>query len=71
MTRFTYSDAVRVIAAAPESLRPGEIASIIAVFETRPEGRHFTQFPHGVVYSIEYADGKAVDIHDAHLEPAE
>ena len=71
MARFTYSDAVRVIADAPESLRPGEIASIIAVFETRPEGSHFVQFPQGVFYSIEYADGEAADIHDAHLESAE
>jgi hypothetical protein len=71
VTRFTYSDVVRVTLDAPESLRRGEIASVIAVFETRPEGSHFAPFPQGVVYSIEYADGEAVEIHDAHLEPAE
>jgi len=71
MAKFTYSDAVRVRARAPASLRPGAAASVIAVFETPPASSHFAKFPQGVVYSIEYADGAATDVHEDHLELAE
>ena len=71
MAKFTYSDDVRVKAEAPAPLRAGAVGSVIAVFETRPEGSHFAEFPQGVVYSIEYADGAATDVHEDHLEPAE
>jgi len=71
LAKFTYSEVVRVKAEAPAPLRAGAVGSVIAVFETRPEGRHFAEFPQGVVYSIEYADGAATDVHEDHLEPAE
>ncbi len=71
MAKFTYGDDVRVKPEAPEPLRAGAVASVIAVFATRPKGSHFAEFPQGVVYSIEYADGAATDVHEEHLEPAE
>jgi len=71
MARFTYSDVVRVNAEAPAPLRAGAVGSVIAVFETPPEGTYFAEFPQGVVYSIEYADGAATDVHEDDLEPAE
>ena len=71
MAKFTYSDDVRVRAEGPAPLRAGETGSVIAVFETRPEGSYFAEFPPGVVYAIEYADGAAVDVHEDHLEPAQ
>ena len=71
MARYTYSDVVRVKAEVPPPLRAGAVGSVIAVFETRPTGSHFAEFPQGVVYSIEYDDGAATDVHEDHLEPAE
>jgi hypothetical protein len=71
VAKFTYSDDVRVKAEAPAPLRAGAVGSVIAVFETRPGGSHFAEFPRGVVYSIEYADGSATDVHEDHLEPNE
>jgi hypothetical protein len=71
MAKFTYSDDVKVKTEAPPPLRAGAVGSVIAVFETRPEGSYFAEFPQGVLYSIEYADGAAVDVHEDHLEPAE
>jgi len=71
MAKFTYSDFVRVKAQAPAPLRAGATRSVIAALATRPEGSYFDEFPQGVVYSIEYADGAAVDVHEDHLEPAE
>ena len=71
MAKFTYSDVVRVKADAPASLRARATGLVIAVFETRPEGSYFAECPRGVVYSIEYRDGAAVDVHEDHLELAE
>lgn len=68
MSRFTYGDTVRIVMTAPERLRPGAIAWVIGVFEKRPEGKYFDQFPTGEVYSIEYEDGEAVDVHESVLE---
>lgn len=71
MAKFTYSDVVMVNADAPAPLRAGAVGSVIAVFEIRPEGSYFAEFPQGVVYSIEYSDGAATDVHEDHLEPVE
>ncbi len=71
MAKFNYSDVVRVKAEAPVPLRSGATGSVIAVFETRPKGSYFAEFPPGVVYSIEYSDGVAAEAREDHLEPAE
>jgi hypothetical protein len=68
MAKFDYDDMVRVAASADKKYRPGEIASVIGVFETRPAGSHFSQFSKGTVYTIEYEDGDALDIHEQDLE---
>ena len=67
--RFDYGDAVRVRRRAPSKLRPGAAAVVVGI--TTPEQRrdgHFHQFPAGVVYLIEYADGEAIDVHEDMLE---
>lgn len=71
MPRFTYDDIVRTVAGAPAELRPGARSNVIAVFETRPDGSHFATFPDGVIYSVEFEDGEAIDVHEDYLEPVE
>lgn len=70
MSKFTYNDRVRVATTANKESRPGEIAWVIAVLEERPQGEYFDQFPPGVIYTIEYEDGEAIDIHESDLESA-
>lgn len=68
MCKYTYDDLVRVSRNADKKLRPGEIASVVAVFNERPLGGYFDQFPPGVIYSIEFEDGEATEIHESDLE---
>lgn len=71
MARFDYDDRVRVALGADEKLRPGAVAWVVGVFEDRPAGSYFEKFPSGVVYSIEYEDGEAKEIHESDLQPLE
>lgn len=68
MSKFTYDDIVRIAEAADESLRPGSIGWVVGIFEERPTGEHFSRFPPGVVYTVEYEDGAANEIHESWLE---
>jgi hypothetical protein len=69
--KFTFDDIVRVKADAPEELRPGSRGSVIMVFGERERFglAYFDQFAPGNVYSIEYEDGVAKDVHESSLEP--
>lgn len=69
MSKYTYDDKVKIMKNAPPELRPGSIAWIIAVFEEnqRP-GSAFDRFPPGVVYTVEFENGEAIDIHESELE---
>jgi len=69
MSKITYGSSVLVRKDAPEHLRPGQQASVFGVFVPQDRvGSHFDQFAPGVVYSIEYGDGDAADIHEDYLE---
>jgi len=69
MSKFTYGSSVLVRKDAPEHLRPGQQASVFGVFVPQDRvGSHFDQFAPAVVYSIEYGDGDAADIHEDYLE---
>lgn len=68
MSKFTYDDIVRVVQGADPKLRPGSKAWIVGVFIDRPRGSYFDGFPEGVIYTIEYEDGGAMDVHESHLE---
>ncbi|WKA25745.1 hypothetical protein [Bradyrhizobium roseum] len=69
MNKFTYDSSVRVKMGAPDHLRPGQPASVFGVFlPPDREGSYFDQFAPGVVYSIEYEDGEAADVHEDLLE---
>lgn len=66
MKKFNYDDIVKVSENAPQELRPGSKAWVIGIFEERKE-KYFDIFPEGIVYSVEYEDGVAVDIHESYL----
>lgn len=70
MAKFTYNDIVKAKLTADKKARPGERAWVIAVLENRS---HFPlkQFAPGVVYSVEFEDGEAVDVHEDDLELVE
>ncbi len=69
MAMFTYDDRVRVSDDAEHHLRPGSQAWVIGVFLDRPAGRFFENFPDRVIYTIEYEDGQAADVHESKLVP--
>lgn len=68
MTKFDYSDVVRVVPGADERFRPTAIAWVIGVFPEKPSGKHFESFPDGAIYAIEFEDGEAIDIPESLLE---
>lgn len=68
MSLYKYDDRVRVIESADAHLRPGSDAWVVGIFEKRPSGSYFADFPDGVIYTIEYEDGQAADVHEAQLE---
>lgn len=70
MLMFDYDDRVRVANSADAPLRPGSYGWVIGVFLERPSGCYFERFPEGVIYSIEFEDGHAVDVHESLLAAA-
>lgn len=69
MGKFTWGDAVRIRPDAPSELRPGALASVFDVSEGESRvGQHFTSFPPGTVYSIEYEDSSSREVHQDYLE---
>jgi len=78
-SKFTFGDAVRIKENAPLPrrhgdnaplpLRYGEKASVFMVFfpEDR-NGSYYDQFPPGIIYSVEFEDGQATDVHEEFLE---
>lgn len=68
---FTYDDVVRVTVDAKEDMRPGAKAWVIGITTpSQRQGEHFQQFPPGIVYSVEFEGGDAIDIHESMLEAA-
>ena len=70
MAKFTYNDIVKAKHTADQTARPGQRAWIIGVLENRT---HFPlkQFPPGVVYTVEFEGGEAVNVHEDDLELVE
>jgi hypothetical protein len=71
MPLFNYDDRVRVSVNADVSIRPGAEAWVVGVLGERPDSPYFASFPLGVIYTIEYADGESVDVHESSLEAME
>lgn len=67
MSRFTYDDIVRIRETANLLERRGERAWVVAVIDDR-ERLPLPHMPAGVVYTVEFKDGCAVDVHEDDLE---
>lgn len=65
--RFTYDSQVRVSVGAPAEMRPGEKAWVVAVLEAEKVPT-YREFKPGVVYTIEFEDGSAIDVEEELLE---
>lgn len=69
MPKYTWNDLVRVASNAPDKWRPGAFASVVGISEeSERSGSYLDEFPHGVVYTIEFADGSSVELEEASLE---
>jgi hypothetical protein len=67
MAKFDYDDTVRIKDSCAAMVRRGEVASVIAILEDRKLWP-LSQFRSGVIYSVEFADGAAIDVHEDELE---
>jgi hypothetical protein len=70
MNKFNYDEIIRIKKAAPISLRPGQRAWVVGVFLPQDQGGrpYYDQFPAGTVYTVEFENGDAIDIHEDFLE---
>jgi hypothetical protein len=62
-SQFTYNDILVVDDDAPAEFRPGERAWVIGVFVDREKDK-FDWLPAGVVYTVEFEDGEAIDMNE-------
>ena len=69
-TKFTYDDTVMVCVNADSKFRPGSKGWVIGVFPDR-EKDIFDWLPEGVVYTIEFEDGEAIDVNEDIITPFE
>jgi hypothetical protein len=66
--QFDYGDIVVVKESCVPRCRPGERAWVVDVAADRNRFR-LPQFPPGVVYTVEFEDGSAIDIHEDDIRP--
>jgi hypothetical protein len=69
MAQFTYDDIVVLRDTARAVERRGQKAWVIAVLEDRVRFTR-SQFPPGVIYSVEFEGGDAIDVHENEIERA-
>lgn len=69
MSRFTYDDIVVVQITEPIANRRGERAWVVGIISDRTR-YPLKEFPPGVVYTVEFEDGDALDVHEENLELA-
>lgn len=66
---FTWNDTVKVRLSAPPNLRPSNLASVVGIsLQAERKDEYLRQFPHGVVYTIEFEDGSDAQIEEGLLE---
>jgi hypothetical protein len=65
--KFTHDDIVRVRANSRTELTSPKKAWVVGVFE-KSLGAYFDKFPPGVVYTVEFEDGFATEVHEDELE---
>lgn len=72
IAKYTYNDLVRVAPSAASELRPGMLASVVAItpVEIR-SGNFLKEFPSGTLYTIEFDDGTSVTVEESDIELVE
>ena len=68
--KFTYNDIVIADKNASKEFRPGEKAWVIGVFSDRAKDK-FSWLPDGVIYTVEFEDGEAIDVNEDILHRCE
>ncbi len=66
MPPFDYNETVYLINVSKDDNHFGVMASVIAVTEDRVRWP-YPQFPSGVVYTIEFEGGEAIDVHESSI----
>lgn len=66
-TKFTWDDRVIVRCTGEQAQRNGACAWIVGVTAEPRQGKYYEQFPPGAVYSVEFEDGMALEIHEGDL----
>ena len=68
--KFKWGDSVLIAKDSPANLRPGSPAEIVGMSEPHQrQGSYLMQFPGGVVYTVEFADGSEAEVHEDHISP--
>jgi hypothetical protein len=65
--KFTYDNILKVRDTAKAAERRGEKAWVVGVIDDRAR-YPLEKFPPGVVYTVEFEDGEAIDIHEDDLD---
>jgi hypothetical protein len=68
MPKFTYDDVLVIRKTSSVLEHRGKKAWIVGITEDR-ERFPRRQFPPGVIYTVEFEGGAAIDIHEDDLEP--
>jgi hypothetical protein len=64
-----FGESVSVKKHAPAEFRPGAVGAIVMIITQKMrKGEYYNKFPLGTIYSIEFEDGRAIDIHEMFLE---
>jgi hypothetical protein len=66
MAMFDYNDTVYLLKPGRYDEYLGKGASVIAIFDDR-ERWVFPELPEGIVYSIEFENGDAIDVHEGEI----
>jgi hypothetical protein len=67
MTKFTYDDVLLIRKTSPILEHRGKKAWVVGITEDR-ERFPRRQFAPGVIYTVEFEGGEAIDIHEDDLE---
>jgi hypothetical protein len=67
MAQLEYDQIVKIKSTSKLAARRGSRGWIVAILEDR--NRYpLEEFPPGIVYSVEFDDGQAIDVHEDDLE---
>ncbi len=66
MAKYDYNDSVYLMNIGKDNPRFGVLASVVGIIEDRLRWP-LSNFPPGVIYTIEFEGGDAMDVHEGSL----